>query len=114
MAKFTNEACATGGVKPTEQLHFTCQVNGAVLLRVVLPTGDQETISVGDTAADVDLPLGFTALSLNITEIDDSIRNFSLALIIDNAFFLNGGYIKCDDSTPRKVAKASCPTGKLV
>ena len=114
MANFTNEACATGGVKASEPLNFTCQVNGAVFLRVLLPTGDQETIYVGDTAADVDLPPGFTAVSLNITEIDSSTRNFSLALLIANAFLLNGGYIRCDDSTSQKVAKASCSIGKLV
>ena len=57
MANFSNEDCGTDGVKPFEPLLFTCEVNGVVLLRVVLPTGDQEMISVGDTAADVMLPI---------------------------------------------------------
>ena len=114
MATFTNEACANGGVKPSEPLLFTCEVYGVVLLRVVLPTGDQEIISVGDTAADVALPAGFTAVSLDITEIDESTRNFELTLSIDSASLLNDDEIKCDDTTSRNEAKAKCPiTGKL-
>ena len=108
MAYFTNEACVTGGVKPSDLLSFTCEVNGVMLLRVVLPTGDQEIISIGDTAADVALPTGFTAVSLDIREIDDSTRNFSLALSIDGASRLEGGNITCDDTTPGKKAGAGC------
>ena len=109
MAIFTNKACATGGVNPTDPLLFTCEVNGVVLLRLVLPTGDQEITSVGDTAADLSLPTGFTAVSLNITEIDDSQRNFHLTISIANAFLLGGGEITCDDTTSRNRASASCP-----
>ena len=112
VAYFTNEACVTGGVKSSERLHFTCEVYGVVLLRVFLPTGYQEIISVGDTANDVDLPVGFTAESLDITIVDDSTRNFSLALSIDSASRLEGGNITCDDTTPRNVAEAGCPIGK--
>ena len=112
VAYFTNEACATDGVKPSEPLSFTCEVYGGVLLRVVLPTGDMEIISVGDTAADVPLPSGFTAVSLYITEIDDSTRNFNLTLFVDSASRLEGGNITCDDTTSRKVAEAGCPIGK--
>ena len=112
VANFTNEACANGGVKPSEPLLFICEVYG-VVLRVVLPTGDQEIISIGDTTADVCLPTGFTAMSLNITEIDESTRNIILRLSIASASLLNGGEIKCDDTTPRNEAKAKCPiTGK--
>ena len=111
MANFTNKACFTGGVKPTDSLYFNCKIYGAVLLRVVLPTGDQEIISVGDTAADVVLPLGFTAVSLDIKEIDDSRRNFNLELFIARASLLEDGEIICDDTTPRKEAKAECPIG---
>ena len=64
-----------GGVKPSQPLLFTCEVHGIALLRVVLPTGDQEIISIGDTTADVALPAGFTAVFVNITEIDESTRN---------------------------------------
>ena len=113
MAKFTNEACTSGGVEQSDPLLFTCKIYGAVLLRVVLPTGDQEIISLGDTAADVDLPTGFTAVSLDITEIDDSTRNFNLTLSIDRASHLKGGNITCDDTTSSKTAMAICPLGKL-
>ena len=108
VANFSNEGCTAGGVKPSEPLQFTCKIYGVVLLRVVLPTGDQETISIGDTAADVALPTGFTAVSLDITEIDDSTRNFNLTLSIDSASRLKGGNITCDDTTPGKKAGAGC------
>ena len=109
MANFINESCPAGGVKPFEVLLFSCEVKGAALLRVVLPAGDQEIISVGDTTADVALPAGFTAVSLNITEIDGFTRNFNLTFSIDSASLLNGSEIKCDDTTSRKEAKANCP-----
>ena len=112
VANFTNEACKTGGVKPSDPLFFTCEVNGVILLRVILPTGDQETISVGDTAADVALPPGFTAESLNITEVDASKRNFTLTLSVDRASRLGGGEIICDDTTLENEAKAGCLIGK--
>ena len=113
MASFTNEACATGGVNPTDPLLFTCTLNGAILLRLVLPTGDQEILSVGDTADDVTLPIGFTAVSLNITEIDESTRNFNLSIFIANASLLGGDEITCDDTTSTNAVKAGCPIGKL-
>ena len=117
MANFINEACSTGGVKPSDSLLFNCEVNGAVLLRVELPTGDQEIISLGDTVADVALPIGFTAMSLDITVIDESTRNFNLTLSIDRASRLEGGSITCDNSTSESAnrAMAECPiiSGKL-
>ena len=113
MAYFTNRACATFGVKPTDPLLFTCEINRSVFLRVILPTGDQEIVSVRDTTADVALPVGYTAVSLNITELDESRRNFNLTLSIDRAYLLKGNEIKCDDNTSRREAKAGCPIGKL-
>ena len=113
MATFLNETCETGGVKPTDPLLFTCEISKAALLRVILPTGDHEVISVGDTAADVALPAGFTAVSLDITEIDATRINYKLTLSVDNASLLEGGEIICDDTTSRYVAKAGCPIGKL-
>ena len=113
MASFTNEACVTDGVNPTDPLLFTCEVHGAILLRIVLPTGDQEIVSVGDTADDVSLPTGFTAVSLNITEIDESTRNFYISISIANASLLRGSEITCDDTTSRNAEKAGCPIGKL-
>ena len=112
VANFANEACKTGGVKPSDPLLFTCEVNGIILLRVILPTSDQETISVGDTAEDVALPPGFTAESLYIAEVDAFTRNFTLTLSIDRASRLGGGEIKCDDTTPKNEAKAACLIGK--
>ena len=113
MANFINEACTTDGVRPTDPLLFTCEIYGVILLRVLLPTGVQETISVGDTAADVVLPAGFTAVSLDITEIAVATRNFNLTLSIDRASRLEGGNITCDDTTPGKAAEAGCPIRKL-
>ena len=113
MANFINEACVTGGVKQTDPLLFNCEVFEAVLLRVVLPTGDQEIISVGDTPADVALPAGFTAVSLDITEIDESTRIFNLTLSIDRASLLKGGNITCDNTTSLNTAMDECLLGKL-
>ena len=111
MAQF-NTTCEPGVVQPTDPLLFTCEVNGVVLLQVKLPSGDQETISVGDDTADVDLPTGFTPVSLSIKEVDESRRNFSLTLSIDHAYLLEGSEITCDDSTPKNRVKAKCPIGK--
>lgn len=79
----------------------------------MFPNGDQEIISVGDTAVDVDLPLGFNVVFLDIKELDDSRRNFNLTLSIDRASYLDNGYITCDDTTSRKRYKDICPIGKL-
>ena len=96
-------------MKPSEPLLFTFEVNGTALLRVVLPTSDQVIIPVGDSTADVTLPAGFTAVSLDIMEIDESTTNFKLTLSIDSASLLNGSEIECDDTTSRNEAKAKCP-----
>ena len=98
-------------MKPSDPLLFICKIYAAALLRLVLPTGDQEIISIGDTAADIALPPGFTAVSLDITENDDFSRHFHLRLSIDGAFRLNDGNITCDD-TARKEAEAGCPISK--
>ena len=113
MANFQNKACTSGGVSLYDPLFFTCNIYGAFFLRVVLPTGDQEYVSLGDTAATVSLPRGFTAVSLIVTEIDELRRNFHLTLFINSAYHLNGGEIKCDSITTKNVAKAGCLIGKL-
>ena len=100
-------------MKPSDPLLFNCEVYGAILLRVRLPTGDQDIISVGDTAADVALPPGFSAVFLDITEIDDSTRNFNLTLSIDGASRLEGGSITCDNITSTNRAMGGCLLGKL-
>ena len=99
-----NEACAAGDVGPSDSLLFMCKIYEAVLWRIVLPTGELES---RDTTV-VLLP-GFTIVSLNITEIDGHRRNFSLTLSIDNASQLDGGEIKCDNTTSLKEAVARCP-----
>ena len=113
VATFSNEACTTGGVKPTESLLFTCEIYESMFLRIRLPNGHQELLTVGSTVADVNLPAGYTAVLLNITEINESLRNLSLTLFITNASLLNDSEILCDDSTPMKRVVARCPIGKL-
>ena len=110
MAHFNDLRCTSGSVCATDPLLFTCELNGVILLRVVLPTGDYEHISLGDTAADVHLlPAGFSAESLHITKINDDIKNISLTLSIANASLLNCSEIICDDTTQTNVVMAGCP-----
>ena len=113
VATFTNVACEAGGVRPTDPLLFICKIYGAFLLRVQLPNNEQEIISLGDKVDDIILPTGFTAVSIDITEIDQFTRNFTLTISIDRASRLEGGNITCDDTTPRKKATAGCIIGKL-
>ena len=100
-------------MKESDPLLFTCKIYATVSLRVLLPTGDQEIISIGDTTANVDLPTGFTSVSLDIIEIDESRRNIHLTLSIDNASRLKSGNITCDNTSSSKSAEAGCPLGKL-
>ena len=92
----------------TDPLLFACELHEVVLLQVVLPTGDVEYISIGDTAADVALPAGFTAVSLDILQLNSSTRNIFLTLSIANASLLDGGEIRCYDSTRKKAVMAGC------
>ena len=108
VASFSDARCSADGVCPNDPLVFTCEVNDAVLLRVTLPTGERDFISLGDTAHDVRLPNGFTANSLVISEIDEISRNITLILSIRNAALLNGGQIICDDTSLNKMAMAGC------
>ena len=109
MASFNDSRCAAGGVCATDPLLFTCEVNGAFLLRVIPPTGRQEVISVGDTTDNIVLPDGYTAVSLDLSKTDGVERDISLQIAIENASLLNGSEIICDDSTPRNVVMAGCP-----
>ena len=111
VANFLNEGCETGEVNPSDPLYFTCKIYEVIILRVILPTGAQEIISLGDTVKGVNLPPGFEAVNLTITEVDEYNRNFSLLLSIDSASRLNGGNITCDNTTPLKKATAGCPIG---
>ena len=92
---------------PNDPLVFTCEVNDAQLLRVILPTGEHESVSIGDSANDIALPAGFTADSLVITPVDDFTRDISLTLSIEKASLLNGGQITCDNTVTK--AMAGCP-----
>ena len=73
----------------------------------MLPTGDSERMSLGDTVADVALPAGFTAVSLDISESHSFTRNIFLTLSVANATLLDGGEIICDD-TWRTAVMAGC------
>ena len=99
----------------SDPLTFTCEINGAVSLRVVLPDGEQSVVSVGSDPDDVVLSDGFEAVELNIAENpDDSSRNFTLTLSVARASLLDGSEIKCDDTTDDNVDMAGCPIlGKL-
>ena len=112
MANFLNESRTTDGVNPTDPLFFTCEIYGTVLLRVKLPTGVQEVLSVGDAAADVSLQPDVTTVSLDMTKIEGSSRNIHVTLFIANASLLKGGNITCDDTSSKK-ATARCPISKL-
>ena len=90
-----------------DPLVFTCEVNDAQLLRVILPTGEHKPVSIGDSANNVDLCAGFTADSLVITPVDDSTRNISLTLSIEKASLLNGGQFTCGFIST--TAMAGCP-----
>ena len=109
MASFSDPRCEADGVCLSDPLTFTCEINGAISLRVGLPNGHDETVSLGYGPEDVFLPDGFTAVTLSITEIDSSTRNFLLTLSIANASLLVGGEISCDDGTDNNVAMAECP-----
>ena len=101
----------------TDPLLFTCELYEAVFLRVVLPNNHHETISVGDTNAQVALPAGFITVSLDIDEhtTDSFKRNISLTLFVVNASLLACGDIKCEDEITEKVVTAGClPDSKLL
>ena len=92
-----------------DPLLFMCELKDVALLRVKLPTGELEHVSVGDTAADMALPAGYTAKVLNITEKEVQKRNIFLILLIANASLLDGHEITCSDTTPSNVVMAGCP-----
>ena len=109
VASFNDTRCKTGGVCSTDPLLFTCGLQEVSILRVWLPTGYQESVSVGDNVKHLALPAGFTAVSLNILELDTNrIRNIFVTLSIANASLLDGGEIACDDTIEQNVT-AGCP-----
>ena len=109
VASFSDARCTAGGVCPNDPLVFTCEVN-SFLMRILLPHGDQEVASIGDTESDILFPsAGFTVDTFNVIPVDTFTRNYTLTLSIENASLLNGGQITCDDTTTLSRAMARCP-----
>ena len=108
MASFNDSRCESGGVDPTDPLLFTCELNEVPILQIVVPTGNYEYVSIGDTTATIHLPSGFIAVSLNMSAVSENTRNISVTLLIVNASLLDGGVIRCDD-TWENVVFAGCP-----
>ena len=109
VASFNDSRCSAGGVCSTDPILFTCELKNVFYLRLMLPTGHQEAIGLGDSVATINLPAGFAAVSLNISLIDESTRNISLTLSIANASLLDDGEIRCVDTVRRNVVMAGCP-----
>ena len=108
MASFSDDRCEADGVCSSDPLTFTCEINEANVLRVVLPNGDSDIVEDGSDTDDVDLPDGFTADSLVTTSVDN-LTNFVLTLTISSASLLDGSEIICEDFTGNNVAMAGCP-----
>ena len=93
----------------TDPLSFTCELSNIMGLRVLLPNG-HEQISLGDIHTSVALPAGFKPVSLNITEMENFTRHFSLTFSIAHASLLDGREITCDDTIrSNKKVTAGCP-----
>ena len=94
----------------TDPLLFTCELHYVFALRVLHPNGYVDTMSVNDTSLRRGLPAGFSevSLSMNTSVINELERNFFLTLSIANGFFLDGGEIVCDDTTPKNSITAGC------
>ena len=81
----------------TDPLLFICELSNVIGLRVILPNGVQEVLSIGENVnspVSVTLSDGFTAVSVNniIMSVMDKIkRNVSLTLSIANPPHLDGG-----------------------
>ena len=113
MAYFNDSRCTAGGVCLTDPLLFTCELNDVALLRVIVPAGGQEIISKGDNATMANLPAGFTAKSVIITEIDNFTRNISVTLFVANASLLDDGEIICDNTSRIRVMAGCLLHSKL-
>ena len=101
----------------TDPLSFTCELSNIAALRVLLPNDVHEHISLGDDSdiyKFVTLSAGFKPVSLNITEMENFTRHFSLTFSIAHASLLDGREITCDNTTLNKKVTAGCPVcGKL-
>ena len=94
----------------TDHLLFTCELHDVLGLRVMLPNGYADTVSVRDTSLRRGLPAGFreVSLSINTSVINEFERNVSLTLSIANASLLDGREIVCDDTTLWNEVMAGC------
>ena len=109
MAWFNDSRCVAGGVCPNDPLLFTCQLKDIIALRIVLPSGIEEVVSLSDTPTDVNLPAGFTVASSVVSDVNENSILYKFTISIAKASLLDGGEIICDDITQRKVAVARCP-----
>ena len=107
VASFNDTRCTDGGVCLTDPLFFTCELKEVVILNIVLPSGEHESVSLGDTVNNIPLPAGFEAVSLNISKLDNDKRNIVVTLSIANASLLDGGEIECEDTIEQNV-RAGC------
>ena len=94
----------------TDPLLFTCELHDVFVLRVMLPNGYVEPVSVNDTSLNRDLPAGFcdVLLSMNTSVVSEFERNFFLTFSIANTSLLDGGEIVCDDTTLKNKVMAGC------
>ena len=97
LTRLDGSKCEDNCVYSTDPLLFTCELIGVILLQVKFPNGYTEPVSDGDTIQSVELPAGFSAVSLNIFK-NKYTRNITLKLVIVNASLLDGGEIICDDA----------------
>ena len=99
VAWFNDSRCVAGGVCPNDPLLFTCQLKDIIALRIVLPSGIEEVVSLSDTPTDVNLPAGFTVASSVVSDVNENSKMYKLTISIANASLLDGGEIICDDIT---------------
>ena len=96
----------------TDPLSFTCELSNVIGVRVVLPNDVHEHISIGDDSdihKFVTLSAGFKPVSVNITEMENFTRHYSLTFSIAHASLLDGREIMCDDTIWNKKVTAGCP-----
>ena len=81
----------------------------------MLPIGDKDIVSTGDTPAGITLPVGFHAVSLDITDLEHNTykRNIAITLSLVNVFLLEGGETRCDDTMGNAVMAACSIAGEL-
>ena len=114
LARFNDTRCVDDCVDSTDPLLFTCELKNVPLLRFLLPNGYHVSLSEGSTIDNTlgihNLPIGFRAESVIVSEADNGKMNISLTLSIANASLLDGGEILCSSTTPKNSwLMAGCP-----